>query len=846
MSRVLRLLLKTMPSRPAVAYLVLCGYVVLLTAPQPQVASAQVSSTDKNYTVSRYVNDVIGAIALTRSDAMGCEQGRRGEDGLVILAFGQPRVIIDEITGLPAAYRVKPPAVLEPERSISLSRAAELSIEFLSGWLRCSTGLTPTPRLYLAPGVNNCGVSWDLAECETGDVSFGHGKAWREQVIYVVDDWIGKDHLRERIGVFGAIDIETNWDTALRTKNWLDGFGNFPLVNFGSCDLCGYPQYVSPPDTPFTYTPPSGGPQQTCAVPPFAIADTFSDSSANPPPMARDWTKDNQRAVAFGDPGNRPNIFTIPQIYVQPPGRCANAHQWQALVQGWHPEGTDEFLRGVITQQDACFVRPEPRCVGAQNPPAHGWAQLNVALNQNPGALTSNGWLDYTTDITWREDPVRTPLQPRPALPRAVALDSSDHHYVRIRWEDASSNEANFQVRWTDDNEASYYLATLPANTSSWSDGPFAYLSQLRYWVRACNDGGGCSDWTGPVDVTLVGLSASPSNFRVSAATNSSLTLAWQDDANDETHFDIARQPWGGTGYTFESFPPDSNGWTHTGLTAGTTFYYWIRSCTYVGCGPWSVALTATTTGGSAPATPTNFRLGTVTTNSVQTLWDDVATETRYELVWTMYGTSDYVAVSLPANSTSWTHPSLDSGWTYYYWVRACIGGALCSPFTDAVEAITNGGSAPSAPTNLRLGEVTPDRIELRWDDTSSTELTFQVASMPVDGACCGFAEVPADSPRWVHANLPISSSCYYWVQSCIGALCSGWVGAVQGTTLGGGGGNSLVAPSSRSTPASRTASGTPVFGPNTLPAMSPPSQALARAAQAPPRPTADQLPKPV
>ena len=467
-----------------------------------------------------------------------------------------------------------------------------------------------------------------------------------------------------------------------------------------------------------------------------------------------------------------------------------------------------------------------------------------AATNPPTSTFLENALID-STDMT--KESLPTTLNPTspPAVPGAPTLLSIQETQGIIGWPDVSG-ESGYQVRWTSDGGLTYTLETLPPDISPspnqffqpyYAISGFSPSTTWLYQVRACNDGGGCSDWSPPLAVTGQSLPAAPDFLRIDAAYSgdTATTVVWRGQFS-VTGYQVAWQTYGSSTTTVVDVPSFPSEWQHAGQTPGTTYYYWVRSCGMNGCSPWTGPLTVTTTGGTAPAMPANFQLTGVTAGSTSLSWSDVGTETRFELVWNRYGTLNYVAVSLPANTTTWTHMGLDAGWTYYYWVRACIGGALCSPFTDAVVAITAGGTPPAAPTNLRTGEVTSNRIELLWDDASTNELSFQIAWTPTAVADYHFAEVPANSTRWLHLGLPASTSYYYWVQSCIGALCSGWYAFVQGTTTGSGDAplRGPVVPSSGL-----------VLGPNVVPAIPPPSQAQARAAQAPLPPTAANLPKP-
>jgi lysophospholipase L1-like esterase len=123
--------------------------------------------------------------------------------------------------------------------------------------------------------------------------------------------------------------------------------------------------------------------------------------------------------------------------------------------------------------------------------------------------------------------------------------------------------------------------------------------------------------------------------------------------------------------------------------------------------------------------------------NSVQLLWGDHSNgETRYEVQvsasagWT-------VTVTLPADTTSWQHDGLASGYSYSYQVRACNAGG-CAPFSNQVTYTVPAppSPVPTAPSGLHdtvtfVGEV--EHHTLSWRLTSTNQ-TSVVVKYQLDG----------------------------------------------------------------------------------------------------------------
>lgn len=153
------------------------------------------------------------------------------------------------------------------------------------------------------------------------------------------------------------------------------------------------------------------------------------------------------------------------------------------------------------------------------------------------------------------------------------------------------------------------------------------------YWrVAAKNDvtdeAGSWGVYSGTASFTTVATTAptaAPTNYRISSATTSSVTLAW----NAVPPANNGNSPI--TGYTTQlstspsmTSPVTYNGAGLTapfsGLTPGGTYYSRTAAVNAVGTGPWTAVKTIELTG--APLAPGNFHTTSVLANSISVAWD--------------------------------------------------------------------------------------------------------------------------------------------------------------------------------------------------------------------------------
>lgn len=108
---------------------------------------------------------------------------------------------------------------------------------------------------------------------------------------------------------------------------------------------------------------------------------------------------------------------------------------------------------------------------------------------------------------------------------------------------------------------------------------------------------------TPTLSVTPPAGPAAPTNLGTGTVANTSIELVWQDNATDETSYQIAYRPTAGSTWQFKNDAANTTRDTISGLAAGGSYYFYVRACNAIGC-TWSNGIQATTTSGSVPPPP--------------------------------------------------------------------------------------------------------------------------------------------------------------------------------------------------------------------------------------------------
>jgi hypothetical protein len=210
-----------------------------------------------------------------------------------------------------------------------------------------------------------------------------------------------------------------------------------------------------------------------------------------------------------------------------------------------------------------------------------------------------------------------------------------------------------------------------------------------------------------------------PTSLTATATLSSSITLAWNDNNDNETGFKIERKLGGCSSATvwsqIKTVGTNVKTTASTGLTADTTYSHRVRAYNAAGNSAYSNCASAKTSAALTSSAPTNLKASAVSSNQVNLTWAANSTNVTSFKVYRKAGSGSWSLLATKGASTVNHIDTRATGNTtttaYSYYVKACNSSG-CSPATNVAVV-------PYMPVDLAATAVSPNKMILTWVDNS-------------------------------------------------------------------------------------------------------------------------------
>lgn len=311
-----------------------------------------------------------------------------------------------------------------------------------------------------------------------------------------------------------------------------------------------------------------------------------------------------------------------------------------------------------------------------------------------------------------------------PAPPTRLQAGSATTSSVKLTWQDNSEIEGGFRIGQSTNGTTFSTVAEVGQDvTSHVVDG---LQSGKRYWfrVRSFN----VFDKSAPskaVDIRTLGtIPKAPTRARFGSVTGTSLYFGWDDNATNETHFEV--QLSRGSGWSaLPNAPANATGVQVDNLNVCQNYTFRVRACNSTGCSAWLVSPTQRTV--CRPARPTSLIADELRGTSLTLKWTMPASNhTHFVIEYSLNGSTYHPLLNNVSKSrVSQGITGLRACTNYWFRIAAAnVAGLSSWRASKAYKTIC----PPTTPGNFKFTQVIAKQIKIGWTQASTPNVReFQI-----------------------------------------------------------------------------------------------------------------------
>lgn len=306
------------------------------------------------------------------------------------------------------------------------------------------------------------------------------------------------------------------------------------------------------------------------------------------------------------------------------------------------------------------------------------------------------------------------------------------------------------------------------------------------FYVRS-SCGTSNSNYAGPFTFTTAAAGCSdPSTLAAANETSTTANLSWTENGSATT-WDLEIVA---TGATPTGTPTDvgvtANPFTATGLTASTTYDFYVRAdcgsgSTSAFVGPFTFSTTA------APcADPSALASANETTTTADLSWTENGSATTWDVEIVASGaTPTGTPTDVGVTANPFTATGLTASTTYDFYVRADCGSGTTSAFVGPFTFTTAQQAGCTDPSTLSASNISTTSADLSWTE-NGTATSWDIELVAGGTTPTGTATNTGVSNPFTATGLTLNTSYDFYVRSDCGGTQSNWVGPFNFSTIAG------------------------------------------------------------
>ncbi|MBN1952849.1 MAG: hypothetical protein JW801_16720 [Bacteroidales bacterium] len=353
-------------------------------------------------------------------------------------------------------------------------------------------------------------------------------------------------------------------------------------------------------------------------------------------------------------------------------------------------------------------------------------------------------------------------VNPVPAAPSNLeAAYTENETRLILTWDDNASDEESYTVERSDNGGSFVIVASLCANSTSWTDNTIALNNDYSYRVMISNANGN-SGYSNAVlvntDYVAPAVPEAPTDLiAVYNQDIPSVTLSWSDTSDDEDGFTIERSENSGAWAVVASLAANSTSWTDNSINYNNSYDYRAAAYNNIGSSPYAAGISIFAEQFMPPADPSDISLSyDAEVPEIVISWTDNSdNEEGFTLERSINGGAFSSLTALAVNTVSYTDAAISYGDDYGYRISAYNEKGSSAAATSMTISADIPAVAPLAPTSLTaIYDQDIPSVQLSWTDHAEFEDGFTVESSTDAGGYVSLANTGADETTFEDLSI--------------------------------------------------------------------------------------------
>lgn len=377
--------------------------------------------------------------------------------------------------------------------------------------------------------------------------------------------------------------------------------------------------------------------------------------------------------------------------------------------------------------------------------------------------ITAYNEAGQNTDSSFACETIEQLLPPQPATGLTAVADGDS--VIHLSWTDNSDNEAGFIIQRRIGTSGSFTnIDSTLADTIQYNDKNVSANTEYCYRIVTYNSAGANSDWAIQCATTEENTSPpiAPTNVSAFANGDSSITITWDDNSNNETAFQIQRK-FGGAGFEmYDTVNADIKEYVDTVVTANIEYCYQINAIWQSGVSISSEEACATPSAiVTIPNSPTDLSATAEGDSVIVINWTDNSDNEIGFIIQRKVGTTgSWNTIDSTGESVSTFRDNNILADTEYCYQVSAFNSSGPSTYSDETCATASSLiSIPTAPTSLSATEDGDSVIVISWIDNSDNEDGFTIERRLSSGSTWSTIESVVESS---YRDRTVSSAIAY------------------------------------------------------------------------------------